>query len=243
MIESVLGKEEDKMVKTTYPGDTSKNDPKGAATLEKFLGDTPDEKYMNPAAQVQYMATEFEENGGHVDLSWIQDNVMRNYHMAEIYEFYYEFRKFFEFREDGNGLDMRVPCNCAQQMCRPLTFEPRGETHFRLRRLGEDQEVGKEAPRMSRLEFEKWFQDQNNERYKKLQLTQEEVLMLDIEKLTVSNLAEQVTAQLQPYILPHFSRCGCSRNGPVANPPPTIREMLYLVIWVKINQLIIIKIM
>ncbi|EGT42091.1 hypothetical protein CAEBREN_22488 [Caenorhabditis brenneri] len=47
MIKSVLGNEEEKPAKATYPGDPSKNDPKGVATLEKFLGDTPDQAYMN----------------------------------------------------------------------------------------------------------------------------------------------------------------------------------------------------
>ncbi|EGT40185.1 hypothetical protein CAEBREN_16601 [Caenorhabditis brenneri] len=50
---------------------------------------------------------------------------MRNYYMAEIHEFHYKFRKFFEFREDGNGLNPRVACNCRQQICRSLVFEPR----------------------------------------------------------------------------------------------------------------------
>ncbi|CAL2038778.1 unnamed protein product [Caenorhabditis brenneri] len=347
LIESVLGKEEEKQIKARYPGDPSKNDPEGLAVMEKFLGDRPDQEYMDmndkeeelwsaekfeehldgdeerkrafcrvieqkylfavwrqfesrvplefalqnlqkndynislalgsidkylkklpqrmiepSAAQVQYLATEFKENGEHVDLCWIQDNVMRNFHMTEIHGFYYKFRKFFEFREDGNGVDLRVACNCNQKMCRPLIFEPRYgcancTNKLRKHKLSADKlcllcstqkEVArrlspaekpsfhsddldkikkwdKEAPGMSRTEFDKWIQDQKNERYRKLQLTQEEVLMLDFEKLTVSNLAEQVTAQLQPYVLPHFSRCRCRERLPVANPPPAIPDL------------------
>ncbi|CAL2038774.1 unnamed protein product [Caenorhabditis brenneri] len=231
-------------------------------SIDKYLKKLPQKIIAPSAAQVKYMATEFEENGEHMDLSWIQDNVMRNYHMAEIHGFHYKFMKFFESRENGNGLDQRVACNCRQQLCRPLSFEPRYgcanctnklrkhklpannlcllcSTQMEVARrlkpaekptfdsddLEKIKKWDREVPRMSRTEFEKWMQDQKNERYKKLQLTQEEVLMLDFEKLTVSNLAEQVTAQLQPYVLPHFSRCGCSRNRPVANPPPKIPEL------------------
>ncbi|CAL2048335.1 unnamed protein product [Caenorhabditis brenneri] len=347
IIESVLGKEEEEEVTGNYPDDGSKNDPKGVAVVEKFLGDKPDQDYMDldgkeeslwsaekfeehlekdekkmeafyediedkylfavwrqfesqvplefalqnlqknnyniPAAlgsiseylkrlpqrmnapsvaQVQYLATDFQENGESVDLSWVQDNAMRNLYMGEIHIYYYKFRKFFESKEENGGLELRVGCNCHQRMCRPLSFEPRFgcsncTNQLRKHKLPADKLCllcitqlqfnenvlpatnvtfdfddlekikmwDEQEPKMSREEFEKWDQDQKNARYKKLQLTQEDVLMLNFEKLTIDNLAEQVTAQLQPYVLPHFSQCRCINNQPLANPPPEIPDL------------------
>ncbi|CAL2046734.1 unnamed protein product [Caenorhabditis brenneri] len=41
-----------------------------------------------------------------------------------------------------------------------------------------------------------------------------------------NKLRKQINGNvLQPYVLPHFSQCRCSKNQPVANPTPEIPEL------------------
>ncbi|CAB54981.1 ELM2 domain-containing protein [Caenorhabditis elegans] len=195
----------------------------------------------------------------------LQEKAMRNYHIAEVQQYHYRFRKFFKYQEKYG-----VVCNCAEKLCNNLKFEPRygctnckknvksssdhGATeklclicqtyqkltgNVRPARNVEfcDDELEKiyhwsqkeeDLNRtLSREEFEELVREEKNKKWKNNDLSAEETAMLNQKELRIPNRrhrthlsdqekqarGEKICAQLQPYVLPHFSKCNCKRMG------------------------------
>lgn len=77
----------------------------------------------------------------------------------------------------------------------------------------------------SREEFEELTRRETTQRHLKLQLTREEVLMLNFGLLTVEDLEKQVADQLQPYTLPHLPQCQCQKSGSIPRLAPNLEKV------------------
>ncbi|CAL2048333.1 unnamed protein product [Caenorhabditis brenneri] len=253
---------------------------KALESIDELLKILPQKLKEPSLAQAQVLRDQLRPVGDGYNLRDIQDYVMRNYHMSEVFNFYSKFKRFYGKDDDrrelkGDGLTGQIACNCAFEECRELNFEPRygcsnctktlrrnqlpaeklclicttyteitEETRPAVSVVFDQEDLEKiklwdqRCPELSREEFEKWDQNQKNEKYRNLELTQEEVLMLHLEQLVLENdskkntkgptLGEQVCSMLQPVVLPHFPICQCIRSGSIPTHSPDYGKTAFL---------------
>ncbi|EGT58078.1 hypothetical protein CAEBREN_10797 [Caenorhabditis brenneri] len=98
--------------------------------IDECLKTLPQKLIAPSTAQVQVLEREIVKNRNKIDLGKIQNTIMRNYHISEVFNYYIHFCRFFDFDNDeaeseDHHLNVRIACNCLEPMCRQLNFEPR----------------------------------------------------------------------------------------------------------------------